>query len=207
MPALCPPVDPANQHVLAKDQLKLISAAGKKMVVKQGTGAYRLEAVGGGRMAVQSADEITVLASNGDVLATVLTVQRDAPRALALSKRWLAVERKSTLDFIDPANGVEGPSFSLGTAAPLRLARRQREARRAPQREQARARSPERRQATVGHPRAKADRRREAHGSRLFYAYNSRARPPKGGSSSSRPRNYSRVSNDRSADGDLPEAS
>lgn len=119
---LCSPVDPDTHHVLAKDQLKLISAAGKKMVVKQRTGAYRLEAVGGGRMAVQSADEVTVLAPSSVVLATVLTVQRDAPRALALSKRWLAVERKSTLDFIDPANGVEGPSFALGTAAPLRLA-------------------------------------------------------------------------------------
>jgi len=119
----CSPVDPVTHHVLAKDQLKLVSAAGKSVVVRQGADAYRLDAVGGGRIAVQSAGEgdITVLAPSGEELATVLSIRRDPPRAIALSKKWLAVERKSTLDLVDPSNGVARASITLGTEAPLLL--------------------------------------------------------------------------------------
>ena len=72
-------------------------------------------------MAVQSADEVTVLTANGALLGTVSVIQRDAPRVIALSRTWLAVERKSTLDLYNASNGVGVSSLQLGTAAPLRL--------------------------------------------------------------------------------------
>jgi hypothetical protein len=99
-------------------------AAGRPVVAKRGAGSYRLAAVGGGRMAVESAEgAIAVLASSGRRVATVPAVNGDLPQATALSRAHLAIARWSpTLDLYNPANGRRTKSLPLGSAAELELA-------------------------------------------------------------------------------------
>jgi hypothetical protein len=119
-PKECPPIDSATHHVLAEEKLVRI-VAGRRVVVRRGPGAYRLAAVGGGRMAVESAGAVTVLSPSGSRVTTVPTVQGNPPRAIALSRTRLAVARTLTLDVYDPATVTEAHSIPLGSAAALQL--------------------------------------------------------------------------------------
>ena len=94
-------------------------AAGRRLVVVRGPAAYPLTAVGGGRMAIDSAGTVTIRAASG---AKVATVPDRGARAVALSTTRLAIERTSTLDLYDPATGAAAKSLSLGSAETLRLA-------------------------------------------------------------------------------------
>jgi hypothetical protein len=97
-------------------------SAGRGLVVRRGADSYPLGAVGGGRMAVDSAGAVTVLAPSGSPVATVPAVAGNPPRAIALSRTHLAVERTFTLDLYAPATGAEAKSLPLGPAAALKLA-------------------------------------------------------------------------------------
>jgi hypothetical protein len=101
------------------DQKLIRIAAGHRAVVLGGPAAYPLVAVGGGRMAVEGADALTIRAASGTQVATVPDT---GGRAVALSKTRLAIETKSMLDLYDPATGATVKSISLGSAAALRLA-------------------------------------------------------------------------------------
>jgi hypothetical protein len=94
-------------------------AAGRRLIVKRSP--YPLQAVGGGRMAVESAGAVAVLAPNGSRVSTVRAVADDPPRAVALSSTRLAIERTFTLDVYDPRRGGTARSLPLGTAASLQL--------------------------------------------------------------------------------------
>ena len=112
---------PDEQPRLTGQKLVRISAR-RGLVVKRGAGSYPLSAVGGGRMAVESAGAVTVLAPGGSRVATVPAVAGNPPRAIALSRTRLAVARTFTLDLYDPATGTEAKSLPLGPAAALQLA-------------------------------------------------------------------------------------
>jgi hypothetical protein len=73
-------------------------------------------------MAVESAGAVSVLAATGPTVTTVRAVKDNPPRALALSRTSLAVERTFTLDLYDPATGTQAKSLPLGPAAALQLA-------------------------------------------------------------------------------------
>jgi hypothetical protein len=94
-------------------------AAGQGLVVRRAP--YPLQAVGGGRMAVESAGAVAVLAPNGSRVSTVRAVADDPPRAVALSSTRLAIERTFTLDLYDPRRGGTATSLPLGPAAALQL--------------------------------------------------------------------------------------
>jgi FG-GAP-like repeat len=94
--------------------------AGRRTVVVRGPGAYPLKAIGGGRMAVEAVDGVTIRAATGAVVATVLDPDR-SDRAVALSKTRLAIERTFTLDLYNPATAASAKSLPLGPAAALRL--------------------------------------------------------------------------------------
>jgi len=94
---------------------------GRRVVVKHGAASQLLSAVGGGRMAVESAGAITVLDPGGSRVASVAAVAGDPPRAIALSKTHLAVERTFTLDLFNPVTGAKTRSLPLGPAAALQL--------------------------------------------------------------------------------------
>jgi hypothetical protein len=96
--------------------------ARRRIVVKRGSAAYALAAVGGGRMAVEANGAITVLRPNGSRVAAVAPVIDNPPRGVALSKRRLAVMRTFTLDLYAPATGRQTKSIALGPAATLQLA-------------------------------------------------------------------------------------
>jgi hypothetical protein len=115
----CAPDRPSEFH-LADHRLVRISA-GRRLGVKSGPASYPLSAVGGGRMAVESAGAVTVLAANGSAVASVPSVEGNPPRAIALSRTRLAVARTFTLDLYDPATGTAAKSISLGPAAALEL--------------------------------------------------------------------------------------
>jgi FG-GAP-like repeat len=95
--------------------------AGHRVVMKRGPDSYPVSAVGGGRMAVKVAGVVTVLGSRGGRVAAVPEVQGNPPRAIALSRTRLAVERTSDLDVHDPATGAKSKSIPLGPAAGLEL--------------------------------------------------------------------------------------
>lgn len=116
----CAPYQPWEFH-LTDHRLVRISA-GRRLRVKSGPASYPLSAVGGGRMAVESAGAVTVLAANGSAVASVPAVDGNPPRAIALSRTRLAVARTFTLDLYDPATGTAAKSISLGPAAALELA-------------------------------------------------------------------------------------
>jgi hypothetical protein len=118
---VCDDICPPARLRLAGPELVRISA-GHPLVVKRDAGSYPLSAVGGGRMAVKSAGAVTVLAPSGSPVATVPAVEGNPPRAIALSRVRLAVQRTPTLDLYDPATGAETKSLPLGPAAPLHLA-------------------------------------------------------------------------------------
>ncbi len=109
------------QYGIGQRQLVRISG-GRGTAVRSGPGSYPLEAVGGGRMAVESAGVVEVLASNGSAAATVPAASDDPPRALALSGSRLAIQRTFTLDLYDPATASRTQSLQLGPAAALQLA-------------------------------------------------------------------------------------
>jgi hypothetical protein len=94
---------------------------GRRVVVGHGASSFPVSAVGGGRMAVEAAGAVTVLGARGGRVAVVPPVEGDPPRAVALSRKRLAVERTFELDVHDPANGRKGKSIPLGPAAALRL--------------------------------------------------------------------------------------
>jgi hypothetical protein len=96
--------------------------ARRKVVVKRGRASYPLAAVGGERMAVESAGAVNVLAPNGSRVATLPPANENPPRAIALSRTRLAVLRTFTLDLYDPATGSATKSVALGPAAMLQLA-------------------------------------------------------------------------------------
>ena len=92
---------------------------GHRRVVARGA-AYPLLAVGGGRMAVETAGTVTIRAASG---ALVATVPDAGPHdRAALSKTRLAIERTLTLDLYYPATGAPRKSLPLGADAPLPLA-------------------------------------------------------------------------------------
>ena len=97
-------------------------SAGRRVVVKRGAGSRPLKAVGGGRMAVESAGAVDILGPNGSRVATVPAVRANPPRAIALSRTRLAVGRTFTLDLYNPATGAGTKSIPLGPAAALQLA-------------------------------------------------------------------------------------
>lgn len=108
-------------YIVSKQRLIRIVAR-HRVVVKRGAAAYALAAVGGGRMAVESAGAVSVLAANGKRVTGVPAVNDNPPRAIALSRSRLAVLRTFTLDLYDPATGRQAKSIALGPAASLQIA-------------------------------------------------------------------------------------
>ncbi len=98
-------------------------SAGLRTVVISGPGAYRLAAVGGGRLALvaTATGVVTVATPAGALVATVPAVAGDPPRAVALSATHLLVERAHTIDSYNPATGALLASIPHGTPASLKL--------------------------------------------------------------------------------------
>jgi FG-GAP-like repeat len=94
---------------------------GRRAVVGHGASSFPVSAVGGGRMAVEAAGAVTVFGTRGGRVAVVPPVEGDPPRAVALSRTKLAVQRTFELDVHDPASGRKAKSIPLGPAAALRL--------------------------------------------------------------------------------------
>lgn len=115
---LCSDNDPSLR--IANEKLVRISAS-RKSVVRSGPSSYVLKAVGGGRMAVETEDALTVLSPGGSLVAIVPAVTANPSRAVALSATRLAVEHSLTLDLFDLTSGAETGSIPLGPAALLRL--------------------------------------------------------------------------------------
>jgi hypothetical protein len=111
--------DPALR--VTNERLMRVSA-GRRVVVRRGPGSRPLSAVGGGRMAVESAGAVTILGPTGSRVATVPAVEGNPARAIALSRTRLAVMRTFTLDLYNPATGAMVKSTPLGPAAALQLA-------------------------------------------------------------------------------------
>jgi hypothetical protein len=101
------------------DQELIRIAAGRRAVVLRGPAAYPLIAIGGGHLAVATADGVTIRDASGAEVAAVPNAGRE--RA-ALSTTRLAVETASTLDLYDSATGARRKSLSIGPAAALPLA-------------------------------------------------------------------------------------
>jgi FG-GAP-like repeat len=95
--------------------------AGRRVAVKRGPGSYPISAVGGGRIAVETAGTVTVLGARGGRVATVPAVEGHPVRVVALSRSRLAVERTFELDLYEPATGKKVKSIPLGHSAGLRL--------------------------------------------------------------------------------------
>jgi hypothetical protein len=112
----CPP-----QKLRLVDAALARISAGHKRVVKKGRDSHRLAAVGGGRVAVERAGAVKVLTPTGSVVVTIRAVRGNPPRAIALSRARLVVERMHALEIYDPATGRKAKSISLGPAASLRL--------------------------------------------------------------------------------------
>ncbi len=98
-------------------------SAGLRTVVMSGPGAYRLAAVGGGRLALvaTATGVVTVATPAGVLVATVPAVAGDPPRAVALTATHLLVERAITIDSYNPATGALLASIPHGTPASLKL--------------------------------------------------------------------------------------
>ncbi len=108
-------------------------SAGLRTVVGSGPGAFRLAAVGGGRLALVATAQqgwsgqwigsgvVTVTTPAGVLVATVPAVAGDPPRAVALSATHLLVERAQTIDSYNPATGALLTSIPHGTPASLKL--------------------------------------------------------------------------------------
>jgi hypothetical protein len=109
--SICGDGQPQDSH-LANQQLVRIVAR-RKSTVASGASSYRLSAVGGGRMAVESGGAVTVLAPSGERVATVPAVEGDAPRSIGIDTTSLAVRRTSTLDLYDAQSGTARTSLRL----------------------------------------------------------------------------------------------
>jgi hypothetical protein len=115
----CQPGDPETGR---KNEMLVRISAGRRVVVKRGADTYRLAAAGGGRIAVETNGAIVVRTPRGSRLATVSAVDGNPPRAIALTRAHLAVQRTFTLDLYAPAKGVKTKSIPLGPAGTLTLA-------------------------------------------------------------------------------------
>jgi hypothetical protein len=115
----CQPGDPDTGR---KNEKLVRISDGHRVVVKRGADAYRLAAAGGGRIAVETKGAIAVRTPRGSPLATVSAVDGNPPRAIALTRAHLAVQRTFTLDLYAPAKGVKAKSIPLGPAGTLSLA-------------------------------------------------------------------------------------
>jgi hypothetical protein len=89
--------------------------------VRDGSSAYPLRAVGGGRIAVEPAAGVAVLAPSGRRVSLVRAQNDDPPRGVALRARQLALLRTSRLDLYNPRTGAKQKSIPLGGAAGLEL--------------------------------------------------------------------------------------
>ncbi len=108
-------------------------SAGLRTVVTSGPGAFRLAAVGGGRLALVATAQqawsgqwigsnvVTVTTPAGALVATVPAVAGDPPRAVVLSATHLLVERALTIDSYNPSTGALLASIPRGTPASLKL--------------------------------------------------------------------------------------
>jgi hypothetical protein len=111
-----------NDPQLRRTNEKLIRLAnGRRLVVASGATAYPLSAVGGGRVAVETAGAVTIRTASGAQIAAV-PIAGTRARALALTTTRLALERALTLDLYNPATGAAGTSLPLGPFASLGLA-------------------------------------------------------------------------------------
>jgi hypothetical protein len=104
-----------------KDERIVRISGGRRVIVKRGAASRTLNAVGGGRMAVESEGPITILGPSGARVSAVAAVPGNPPRAIALSRTRLAITRTFTLDVHNPATGAKMKSIALGPAAALRL--------------------------------------------------------------------------------------
>jgi len=95
--------------------------ARRSFAIRGGPSSYPLSAVGGGRIAVDHGSGVLVLKANGSRVASIPALEADPPRALALSRKRLAVLRSFALDLYDPATGGKRKSIPLGRAAALQL--------------------------------------------------------------------------------------
>lgn len=115
----CQPGDPETGR---KNEKLVRISAGHRVVVKRGADTYRLAAAGGGRVAVETNGAVVVRTPRGSRLATVPAVDGNPPRAIALTRTHLAVQRTFTLDLYAPKKGVKTQSIPLGPAGTLSLA-------------------------------------------------------------------------------------
>jgi hypothetical protein len=115
----CGSNDPNLQLV---DQRLVRIRRGRRIIVKSGVDVFPLRAVGGGRMAVESGDVVTILARDGSPAATVSSTGDERPRAIALSVTQLALQHTNSLDLYDPATGEQTKSLQLGRYRRLDLA-------------------------------------------------------------------------------------
>ena len=125
-----PPPDPNREDIdycdesnptLRVDSQDVVISGERSGAVKSGPGFYPLRAVGGGRLALEPADAVVVLAQNGSRVGLVPADDANPPRGIALSRTHLAVLRTSTLDLYNPAGGANQKSVALGRAAGLEL--------------------------------------------------------------------------------------
>lgn len=118
---------------------------GRRIRLRTGPGVFRLRAVAAGRLAIEpmstfrpgyetsdgsrygpglgnGSGEILVLSQAGNVTATVLAApDSGGPRAVALSRSQLVIQRRSTLDVHSPASGRLIRAIPLGASRRLRL--------------------------------------------------------------------------------------
>jgi FG-GAP-like repeat len=111
-----------NSLLIVSQQRLVRIVARRRKVVKRGSAAYALVAVGGGRMALESNGAITVMTPKGSRVSAVAPAVDNPPRGVALSRTRLAVLRTFTLDIYAPATGRQTKSIPLGSAATLELA-------------------------------------------------------------------------------------
>ncbi len=115
------PSCPVYRQISGEKLLRI--SAGLRTAVMSGPGAFRLAAVGGGRLALvtTATGVVTVATPAGALVATVPAVAGDPPRAVALTATHLLVERAITIDSYNPATGALLASIPRGTPASLKL--------------------------------------------------------------------------------------
>lgn len=121
---------PTNYQVSGATLWRL-SATGTRVRLRSGVSSFRLLAVGGGRLAIEAtttfwiakgrSGTVTVLSATGRLVTTVPAVEKDPPRAVALSSTQLVIERHRTLDLHNPASGTLTRTIPLGSATRLQL--------------------------------------------------------------------------------------
>jgi hypothetical protein len=125
-----PPPDPNSEEIdycedsnptLRVDSQDVVISGVRSGAVKSGPGFYPLRAVGGGRLALEPAGAVVVLAANGSRVGFVPADDANPPRGIALSRTRLAVLRTSSLDLYNPVGGAKQKSLALGRAAGLEL--------------------------------------------------------------------------------------